>query len=91
MGIFRVGGLGSWQSSVGGDQIADGKWRMSEEKLSSLRAENDMGRMFAASRSTHGRNERRLGEKSVDLRVVMTPENMATRCRGDKDFGVKLS
>jgi hypothetical protein len=40
----KVGGFGSRQTSVGGDQIADGKWRMSENKPSMLRAENDIGR-----------------------------------------------
>jgi hypothetical protein len=71
--------------------MADGKWWMSEDKLSSLRAENDIGRRFAASRSAQVRSERRPEEMSVNWRVHMTPENMATRCRGDKDFGVKLS
>jgi hypothetical protein len=77
--------------AVGGDQIADGKWRMSEDKLSSLRAENDIAAEIVVCARAGRRKPPAVAVRNVGLRPVMTGAKVRSDHANDKSFNVKLS
>jgi hypothetical protein len=88
--VFHGGGVCE-ELAVGGDQIADGKWRMSEDKLSSLRAENDIAAEIVVCARAGRRKPPAVAVRNVGLRPVMTGAKVRSDHANDKSFNVKLS
>jgi hypothetical protein len=88
--VFHGGGVCE-ELAVGGDQIADGKWRMSENKLSRLRAENDIAAEIVVCARAGRRKTPAVAVRDVGLRPVMTGAKVRSDHANDKSFNVKLS